>query len=61
MGPPECDGEPALKKVGVIAFIPTNGRDGRLVTVTAAQQAPRSLSLSHILELAQQTVNGQLY
>jgi hypothetical protein len=61
VGPPECDGEPALKKVGVIAFIPTTGSHGRLLTITATQQAPGTLSLSHVLELARQTVNGQLY
>jgi len=61
VGPPECDGEPALYKVGVIAFIPTIESEGRVLTITAAQQAPGSLSLSHILELARQTVNGQLY
>jgi hypothetical protein len=60
-GPPECDGEPALTKVGVIAFIPTNGNHGRLLTITATQQAPGSLSLSHVLELARQTLTGQLY
>jgi hypothetical protein len=61
VGPPECDGEPALKKVGVIAFIPTSGSQGRLLTITATQQAPGTLSLSHILELGRQTVTGQLY
>ncbi len=61
VGPPECDGEPALKKVGVIAFIPTNGSHGRLLTITATRQASGSLSLSHILELARRTVDGQLY
>jgi hypothetical protein len=61
VGPPECDGEPALKKVGVIAFIPTTGSHGRLLTITATQQGPGTLSLSHILELARETVNGQLY
>jgi hypothetical protein len=62
VGPPECDGEPALKTVGVIAFIPTGGSRGRLLTITATQQAPPgSLSLSHILELARETVTGQLY
>jgi hypothetical protein len=61
VGPPECGGEPTLKKVGVIAFIPTTGSHGRLLTITATEQAPGTLSLSHILELARQTVNGQLY
>jgi hypothetical protein len=61
VGPPECDGEPALRKVGVIAFVPTNGSHGRLLTITATQQAPGTLSLSHVLELARQAVNGQLY
>ncbi len=61
-GPPECEGEPALKKVGVIAFIPTSGSHGRLLSIAAAQQAPPgSLSLSHILELARKTVDGRLY
>lgn len=61
VGPPGCDGEPALRKVGVIAYIPTTGSDGRLLTITATQQAPGTLSLSHILDLARQTVNGWLY
>lgn len=61
VGPPDCDGEPALRKVGVVAFIPTHGSQGRLLTITATQQAPGSLSLSHILELARQSVTGQLY
>jgi hypothetical protein len=61
VGPPDCDGEPALKKVGVIAYIPTGGHNGRLVSITATEQAPGVLSLSHVLELARQTVNGQLY
>jgi hypothetical protein len=61
VGPPECDGEPALRKIGVIAFIPTTGSHGRLLTITATQQAPGTLSLSHVLELARQAVNGQLY
>lgn len=61
VGPPECDGEPALKKVGVIAFIPTTGSQGRLLTITATQQAPGGLSLSRVLELARQTVGGELY
>jgi hypothetical protein len=61
-GPPECDGEPALKKVGVIAFMPTSGGRGRLLTITATQQAPPgSVSISHILKLARETVDGQLY
>jgi hypothetical protein len=62
VGPPDCDGEPALKKVGMIAFISTGGGGGRLLTITATQQAPPgSVSLSHILELARRTVDGQLY
>jgi hypothetical protein len=62
VGPPECRGEPALKKIGVIAFIPTGGDRGRLLTINATQQAPPgSLSLSHVLELARKTVNGKLY
>jgi hypothetical protein len=61
VGPPECDGEPSLRKVGVIAFIPTTGSRGRLLTITATQQAPGTLSLSHMLELARQTITGQLY
>lgn len=61
VGPPDCDGEPALKKVGVIAYIPTAGHSGRLVSITATEQAPGALSLSHVLELARRTVNGQLY
>ena len=55
-------GEPALKKVGVIAFIPTGGKRGRLLSIAATQQAPPgSLSLSHVLELARKTVSGKLY
>jgi hypothetical protein len=61
VGPPDCDGEPALRKVGVVAFIPTAGSLGRLLTITATQQDPGSLSLSHILELARQSVTGKLY
>jgi hypothetical protein len=62
VGPPECDGEPALKKVGVVAFISTAGGGGRLLLVSASQQTPPgSLSLSHMLELARKTVGGQLY
>lgn len=62
VGPPECNGEPALKKVGVIAFISTGGSRGRMLSITATQQAPPgSLSLSHILALARETVSGQLY
>jgi hypothetical protein len=62
VGPPDCDGEPALKKVGVIAFISTGGGRGRAVSITATQQSPPgSVSLSHILELARRTVDGQLY
>jgi hypothetical protein len=62
VGPPECQGEPALKKVGVIAFISTGGSRGRMLSITATQQTPPgSLSLSHVLELARKTVDGQLY
>jgi hypothetical protein len=62
VGPPDCDGEPALKKVGVIAFISTGGGGGRLVSIAATQQTPPgSVSLSHIIELARKTVSGQLY
>jgi hypothetical protein len=62
VGPPECDGEPALKKVGVIAFISTAGGGGRLLLVSGSQQTPPGrLSLSRMLELAKQTVGGQLY
>lgn len=61
VGPPECDGEPALKKVAVIAYVPTGGGRGRLVNVAAAGPAPGPLSLSHILELARQTVTASLY
>jgi hypothetical protein len=62
VGPPDCDGQPAMKQVGVIAYISTGGGGGRLLTITATQQAPPgSVSLSHILELARRTVDGQLY
>ncbi len=62
VGPPECNGEPALKKVGVIAFISTGRGGGRMVSIAATQQTPPgSVSLSHIIELASETVGGQLY
>ncbi len=61
VGPPECEGEPALRKVGVLAFVPTGGGAGRLVSVTATRQAPGALSLSHVLALAEQSVEGRLY
>jgi hypothetical protein len=59
VGPPECDGEPALRKVGVIA---RDNSDGQALMIGASQQAPPgSLSLSHIIELARETAGGQLY
>lgn len=48
VGPPDCDGEPALRKVGVVAFIPTAGSLGRLLTITATQQVPgKPFALAH--------------
>jgi hypothetical protein len=59
VGPPECDGEPGLRKVGVIA---RDSVDGQALMIGASQQAPPgNLSLSHILELARETAGGQLY
>jgi hypothetical protein len=59
VGPPDCDGEPALRKVGVIA---RDSVDGQALMIGASQQAPPgNLSLSHILELARETAGGQLY
>ncbi len=62
VGPPECVGEPALKKIGVIAFVATGGGAGRMVSVLATEEAPPGkLSLSHVLKLAAETDSGHLH
>jgi hypothetical protein len=58
-GPPSCVGEPPLKKVGVLAWIGGNGT-GQMINVAAAAQPPARLSISHMLELARETIDGKL-
>lgn len=62
VGGPECNGEPALKKVGVLAWVRLSSSLGRIVLVGAAQQSPPgSLSISHVVALAEASVEGRLY
>lgn len=61
LGPPACMGQPALRKLAVLAWIPLGGATGRMVFLSAAAQAGRPLNLSHLLELAKESVTGQLY
>ena len=62
VGGPECKGEPALKKVGVLAWVRLSTALGRMVLVGAAQQSPPgSLSISHAVALAEASVEGRLY
>ena len=45
-----------------MSFISTSGSGGRMLSITATQQTPPGrVSLSHSLQLARETVGGQLY
>jgi hypothetical protein len=61
LGPPECKGQPALFKVAVLAWIPLAHGKGRMVFLSAAAQSGSPLHISHMLELAKESVTGQLY
>ncbi len=62
LGGPECMGQPALKQVNVLGYIKLNAGTGRMVLLNAAQQSPPgSLSISHMLALAEASVEGRLY
>ncbi len=62
VGPPSCVGEPPLQEVGVLAWIGGSRGLGRMVNLSAGAQAGMThLSLSHMLELAKETMNGALF
>jgi hypothetical protein len=61
VGPPECRQQPALHEVSVLAWIPLGGSLGRMVFLSASAQSGRPLNLSHVLELAKESVTGALY
>jgi hypothetical protein len=62
VGGPECMGQPALKQVNVLGYIKLNASTGRMVVLNAAQQSPPgNLSISHMLALAEASVEGRLY
>jgi len=61
VGPPDCMGQPALREVAVLAWIPMSGGLGRMVYLSAGAQDGSPLSVGHMLELAKESVTGALY
>lgn len=62
LGPPSCVGEPSLQEVGVLAWIGPSRGMGTMVNLAAGAQAGLThLSLSHMLELAKESITGALY
>lgn len=60
VGPPQCWKQPALKKIGVLAYRGSSTGMGLMVEVVAAAQFPSALSQRHVELLAKGVFEGRV-